>query len=79
MEGDDDLIVQFVSITGASTSDAVQYIEMAEGDMQKAIDLYLDMGGSGNQAASTNNSGTSYNQALFEDEVREAIPRGMIS
>lgn len=46
---------------------------MTEGDLQKAVDLYLDMGptqvGAGNQA-----SGSDYRAGLFEDEVREAIP-----
>ena len=42
--------------------------------MQRAIDLYLDMGG--NQASTTNPSGTAsdYRAGLFEEDVREAIP-----
>jgi hypothetical protein len=47
---------------------------MTEGDLQKAIDLYLDMGG--NQGSTTNPSASTseYRSALFEEEVREAIP-----
>jgi hypothetical protein len=47
---------------------------MTEGDLQKAIDLYLDMGG--NQGSTTNPSASTsdYRSALFEDDVREAIP-----
>lgn len=47
---------------------------MTEGDLQKAIDLYLDMGptqgGPGNQTSSSGD----YRAGLFEEEVREAIP-----
>ena len=72
---EDDLIVQFVNITGASTSDAAQYLEMTEGDMQKAVDLYLDMGGMGvSNTGPRNETSSSYTQSLFEDNVREAIP-----
>jgi hypothetical protein len=47
---------------------------MTEGDLQKAIDLYLDMGPT--QSGTVNQTGSSgdYRAALFEDEVREAIP-----
>jgi hypothetical protein len=44
--------------------------------MQRAVDLYLDMGSTANQAASSENTGASstYNSNLFQEEVREAIP-----
>lgn len=45
--------------------------------MQKAVDLYLDMGSTANQASSPHETQSSggYNTALFQDEeVREAIP-----
>lgn len=46
--------------------------------MQRAVDLYLDMGSTANQAGSphdTQSSGGGYYPALFqEDDVRAAIP-----
>ena len=44
--------------------------------MQKAVDLYLDMGTMGNQASTGTQGGSSsdYRASLFDEEVREAIP-----
>ena len=47
---------------------------MSEGDLQRAVDLYLDMGGGAGQSSQTTGA-RDYNSRLFqEDEVREAIP-----
>ena len=44
--------------------------------MQRAVDLYLEMGSTANQGASTNrtDSSSGLNPGLFQEEVREAIP-----
>jgi hypothetical protein len=47
---------------------------MTEGDLQKAVDLYLDMGGNLGSTANASSAGSDYRQGLFEEEVREAIP-----
>ena len=51
-------------------------LQMSEGDMQRAVDLYLEMGSTANQGASTNrtDSSSGLNPGLFQEEVREAIP-----
>jgi hypothetical protein len=48
---------------------------MSEGDMQKAVDLYLDMGGGAGSTGQETASSSNYRDQLFADEgVREAIP-----
>jgi hypothetical protein len=47
---------------------------MTEGDVQKAIDLYLDMAGNQSSSAHVSSGQGDYRGALFEEEVREAIP-----
>ena len=49
---------------------------MSEGDMQRAVDLYLDMGSTVNQGGSPAAAGasTAGHSGLFEEDVREAIP-----
>ena len=47
---------------------------MTEGDLQRAVDLYLDMGGNLGSTANASSAGSDYRQGLFEEEVREAIP-----
>ena len=48
---------------------------MSEGDLQRAVDLFLDMGGQSGQGNSGVNTSDDYNARLFqEDDVREAIP-----
>lgn len=44
--------------------------------MQRAVDLYLDMGSTVNQAGSSDTAGasTAVHSGMFHDEVREAIP-----
>jgi|LauGreDrversion4_2_1035121.scaffolds.fasta_scaffold13918_4 hypothetical protein len=48
---------------------------MSEGDLQKAVDLFLDMGPGSGQSHQGTGSSQDYNSRLFQDdEVREAIP-----
>ena len=41
----DDAVAQFVSLTGAGPEEAQQYMEMTGGDLQQAVNLFLDGGG----------------------------------
>lgn len=50
---------------------------MSEGDMERAVELYLDMGGGshvGTGAPETASSSNYRNQLFAEDDIREAIP-----
>jgi len=42
---DDESLAQFQAITGASTEKAQQYFTICEGDLERAIDLFLNTGG----------------------------------
>lgn len=43
----DESIADFVAFTGASATEATQYLEMAGGDLQQAASLFMEMGGGG--------------------------------
>jgi len=46
----DDAVAQFISLSGASPDEARGYLEMAGGDLQQAVNLFLEMGGGGGAA-----------------------------
>mmetsp|Transcript_40746 Transcript_40746/g.110182 ORF Transcript_40746/g.110182 Transcript_40746/m.110182 type:complete len:451 (-) Transcript_40746:166-1518(-) len=43
----DEAVAEFVSLTNASPDEARGYLEMTGGDLQGAVELFLEMGGSG--------------------------------
>jgi hypothetical protein len=46
----DELVAQFISFTGANPDEAKSYLEMSGGDLQQAVNLFVDMGGGGGAA-----------------------------
>lgn len=51
MSASDDLVAQFVSFTGAGPEEAQHYLEMTGGELQQAVNLFVDMGGGGSSGA----------------------------
>lgn len=47
----DEMAAEFIAFTGASAEEARQWIEMAGGDIQEAVNLFLEMGGGGGGGA----------------------------
>eukprot|EP00930_Biecheleria_cincta_P085726 TRINITY_DN75098_c0_g1_i1.p1 TRINITY_DN75098_c0_g1~~TRINITY_DN75098_c0_g1_i1.p1 ORF type:complete len:444 (-),score=91.23 TRINITY_DN75098_c0_g1_i1:142-1473(-) len=46
----DDAVAEFISMTAAQADEARGYLEMAGGDLQSAVNLFLEMGGGGGSA-----------------------------
>jgi len=46
----DDAVAEFISMTAAPADEARGYLEMAGGDLQSAVNLFLEMGGGGGGA-----------------------------
>eukprot|EP00747_Dinoflagellata_sp_TGD_P022156 gnl/TRDRNA2_/TRDRNA2_128936_c0_seq1.p1 gnl/TRDRNA2_/TRDRNA2_128936_c0~~gnl/TRDRNA2_/TRDRNA2_128936_c0_seq1.p1 ORF type:complete len:500 (+),score=104.59 gnl/TRDRNA2_/TRDRNA2_128936_c0_seq1:68-1501(+) len=55
----DEAVAQFVAFSGAGPDEARQYIEMAGGSVEQAVNLFLEMGGGGGGAAASPPSGPS--------------------
>jgi hypothetical protein len=43
----DDLVANFIAFTGSGPEEAKQYLEMAGGNLEQAVNLFVDMGGGG--------------------------------
>jgi hypothetical protein len=66
MENQEDLIVQFINLTGSDSETAQFMLQASNWDLSQASNLFFDQGMGG--TSSTNN-----NQNNFEDVVREPI------
>eukprot|EP01066_Platyproteum_vivax_P014002 Platyproteum_vivax@DN6300_c0_g1_i1.p1 len=66
---EDEKIDQMIGITNCSKQNAVQYLEMAGGNLQEAIALYMDLNPGSNQAPQAAAASTYPNDMLARDEM----------
>ena len=73
----DDQVMEFIAFTGAGPEDARGYLEMAGGNLQQAVGLFMEMGGGGGGGGAAGGGGggpaTADGAAPEEEEVRAPI------
>lgn len=67
----DEAVAELVSVTGAAPEEARSFLEMAGGDLQQAVTLYFDMGGSGGGGQAAPMARQQQPDAMDEDVAAE--------
>lgn len=68
----DSMVAEFVTLTCASTEEAKSYLEMANGNLQEAVNLFMEMGGS--SGGTGGGGGAPASGSGGDDDVRAPIP-----